>query len=328
MYRYEDIRRLHVELTSRCNAACPQCGRFAGAGEVNEALPLTELTLADIVAMFPVEFLRQLEVAYLCGNYGDAMVARDTLRVLRHLREVQPTISLALHTNGSGQTGQFWRELAGLGVSVVFAIDGLADTNPIYRRNTSWSRIMESVDAFLGAGGRGIWAFIAFSHNEHQIEEAEALSRRLGFAEFRLKRTTRFGQRAKVPVLDRDGHRLYDLSPPRAATLQATPPTEEWREIACQAVKKRELYVSAEGLIFPCCFTAHVYGRSQASRQMAAFLDALPGGRSTLDARRRPLREILEGPLFQEALPESWNHPVDAGGVLVCQQKCGAPKRE
>jgi molybdenum cofactor biosynthesis enzyme MoaA len=45
--KYEDIRRVSVEITSRCNA-CPQCPRTG-----NPILPGAELKMQDIERIFP-----------------------------------------------------------------------------------------------------------------------------------------------------------------------------------------------------------------------------------------------------------------------------------
>jgi len=39
---------------------------------------------------------------------------------------------------------------------VIFSIDGFADTNSIYRQNTNWDRIMQSVNSFIQAGGKAV----------------------------------------------------------------------------------------------------------------------------------------------------------------------------
>ena len=53
-------------------------------------------------------------------------------------------------------------------------LDGLEDTNHIYRRYTDWSKIERNAKTFLNAGGKGSWVFIVFKHNEHQVDEAES----------------------------------------------------------------------------------------------------------------------------------------------------------
>ncbi|MEG3837849.1 MULTISPECIES: tetratricopeptide repeat protein [unclassified Microcoleus] len=188
--RYEDIEIVQLDITSRCNAGCPQCPRTG-----NPILPMTELTIADIKRIFPKEFCSQLSWIYLCGNFGDAMVSNTTLPALKYFHKMGVNY-LWMYTNGSGRSPDWWRQLAKIlnqpEDRVIFAIDGLADTNHLYRRNTNWNRIMESVEAFIGAGGQAEWQYLVFEHNQHQVEEARALARRLGFIKFQAKATSRF----------------------------------------------------------------------------------------------------------------------------------------
>jgi ubiquinone/menaquinone biosynthesis C-methylase UbiE len=46
--------------------------------------------------------------------------------------------------------------------------------------------------AFIAAGGRARWDFLIFEHNQHQVEEAEALATKWGFEKFVAKKTGRF----------------------------------------------------------------------------------------------------------------------------------------
>jgi hypothetical protein len=43
---------------------------------------------------------------------------------------------------------------------------------------------MANVQAFINAGGRAEWDYLIFKHNEHQIDEAKDLSKKLGFYSF------------------------------------------------------------------------------------------------------------------------------------------------
>jgi MoaA/NifB/PqqE/SkfB family radical SAM enzyme len=340
MYRYEDIAEIHLELTTRCNASCPQCPRNLSGGPVNPSLPLVELGLEDVRRILPSELTRRLKKVYACGNYGDPMVARDTLAIFRHLRDENPALELGMFTNGSGRPASFWRDLARTVNYVRFSIDGLEDTNALYRRGTSWAQIMESVSAFIGAGGRAEWDFIVFRHNEHQIEEARALARRLGFVRFFLKRTSRFFSPAGTSgkqVVDRDGSSAYVLEEPRDPSLRNPAVVHltqvgfsEYQaetEIRCKAVGYRRLYISAEGLAFPCCWTGALYppGRRAGAAQVWDLIRKLPGGKASLDARTTLLEEIVHGPFFQELVPEGWGRrSVQDGRLEPCVRACGA----
>ena len=207
LYRYEDLRIVHLELTHRCNAACPMCARNINGGAVNPDMPLAELSLEDVRQILQPDFVARLKRIYACGNYGDPMVARECLDVFRYLREHGPDLHLDLHTNGSARKPDWWRELASIMQTgphyLRFGIDGLEDTNHLYRRGTDWKTIMRAAEAFIDAGGRAEWDFLVFRHNEHQVEQARSLAREMGFAEFFVRKTGRFVTHGELEPSDR-----------------------------------------------------------------------------------------------------------------------------
>jgi MoaA/NifB/PqqE/SkfB family radical SAM enzyme len=341
MYRYEEIREVHLEITTRCNASCPQCPRNLSGGSVNPVLPMAELSLADVERIFPLELLSRLRKLYACGNYGDPMVASDTLAIFRHLRRANRNMELGMFTNGSGKNAEFWSELAKTVSYIRFSIDGLEDTNHIYRRGTDWARIMASVRAFIAAGGRAEWDFIVFRHNEHQIEQARALAQQLGFRKFFVKRTSRFLSGGKVgdrQVHDRNGGVAYRIEPPEdpalrnpaVIALSRVPRFADYQaeaEINCKASAHKRIYVSAEGMVFPCCWMGALYppGRPAGSTQIWDLIRRLPDGKASLDARTRSIRDIVGGPFFQELVPSGWEKRRIADGRLEpCVRACGA----
>jgi MoaA/NifB/PqqE/SkfB family radical SAM enzyme len=343
MYRYEDIREVHLELTTRCNASCPQCPRNLSGGPANPGLPLVELSLADVKRIFPTDLVKRLRKLYACGNYGDPMVAKDTLAIFEHLRGENAAMELGMFTNGSGRTASFWEGLAKVTSYVRFSIDGLADTNHIYRRGTHWGRIMESVRAFVGAGGRAEWDFIVFKHNEHQLDAARALAESLGFKRFFLKKTSRFfsaGSVAGKPVRERGGEVAYVIEEPdnplfrnpavvRLAQVGQVGRFADYQaetDIACKAAQHSRLYVSAEGLVFPCCWTGALYppNKPVGTAQMWDLVRQLPAGKDSLDARRSSIRDIVHGPFFQELVPGGWpKRSVAEGRLEPCVRACG-----
>lgn len=310
-------------------------------------MPVTELNLADVELIFKPDFIKQLKSIYLCGNYGDPMVARETLEVLAYFRRSQPKIRLGMYTNGSGRVTGWWELLAGLVDYCRFSIDGLEDTNHLYRRNTSWDKIMQSVKAFIKAGGNAEWDFIVFGHNEHQVEEARALSRRLGFTKFTVKKTYRFfnlktgRRREHVDVFDSDNNYEYSITGPKEFQYQNESLVQLDRKIdaqnnydeylsrtpiSCKVAGEKKLYVSAEGLAFPCCWTANIYPWYQPPQvtEIWHLINQLPEGKDSLNAKKHPLREIVNGAFFQRLIPESWSRGSTAEGRLeVCSRVCG-----
>lgn len=235
----ENIKVLHLELTTRCNASCPQCSRM------DPALNYTEdhdLTLDRVKELFSEDFVRQLDKVFACGDFGDPAAAKNCLPILEWFREINPNITLGMNTNGGIRNTAFWTALGQLLNKptdyVVFSIDGLEDTNHIYRVDVQWKKVMSAAKAFISAGGSAHWDMLVYEHNEHQVEECKKLAKDMGFTWFRCKVSSRFATR---PV--------QFLNPPKSyATVHTNGP------VKCHALEEKSLYVAATGKLMPCCF--------------------------------------------------------------------------
>ena len=351
LYRYEDIRIVHLELTHRCNAACPMCARNIHGGAINPDMPLDELSVEDIRKILLPDFIARLKRIYACGNYGDPIVARDCLPVFRYLRENGPELNLDMHTNGSARRPDWWRELAAImrdGPHYLrFGIDGLEDTNHLYRRGTDWKTIMRNAQAFIEAGGRAEWDFLVFRHNEHQVEAAQKLAEDMGFAEFFVRKTGRFITAGELETSDRfavqnrNGAFEYWLEQPKnpdylnpayedlGRVREAYVSFDDYLdrvEINCKvAGRKGKMYLSAQGYALPCCWLGAVFSESStAERRQFADLVQRHGGNDALDAKKSGLKRVIEGPLFQQAIPCSWDlGSVAEGKLAICARTCG-----
>jgi len=376
LYRYDEIKTIHLEMTDACNAACPMCARNINGGEDNPQLPGTELSIDDIKRIFKPEFIAQLERMYMCGNFGDPIAARDTLETFAYFREHNTKMMLSMHTNGSAKRPEWWAELAaaiGRKGYVVFSLDGLEDTNHLYRQNTVWSKIMENAQAFINAGGRARWDYIVFAHNEHQVEQAESLATTMGFERFQYKKSARFFSNAsgvtkemhqagnrkglstallqapknlkyRNSVLDEiskfaKGSEEIKFIPSKVEDIKIYPQfftkdvnkkksiEKVWDEaiIRCKVSEEKSLYISAEGIVQPCCWTAgqmYVWYHTPKSTQIWKLIDQI--GKEKLNAIHNSLQEIVDGLFFQKLIPDSWNKPSCADGKLsICAKTCG-----
>lgn len=196
MFNRENVRNLHLEVTSVCNAACPMCLRETDKN-FNKETDSISLSLEKIKNLFEEKFIANLNSMQMCGTYGDPAAAPDCLSIYNYFRKINPNIELGMHSNGSLKSTYWWAELGKIlsqkNDYCYFGIDGLSDTNHIYRVNTDFNKIMKNCSAFIKAGGKAYWEFLVFEHNEHQVEDAKKLSKEMGFVEFREKVTRRFG---------------------------------------------------------------------------------------------------------------------------------------
>ena len=237
IFRFQNVKIVHLEPTTNCNAACPQCLRTRTEFEPNE------LSLEDVKLLFTPDVLMQLEKIYMCGNYGDPASARQTLEMYEYFISVNPNLTIGMNTNGGIRFPDWWTRLAkSMNKSndyVVFSIDGLEDTNHLYRRNVRWSKVMDNAKAFIDAGGSAHWDMLVFEHNKHQVDEAHKLAKDMGFNWFRAKVSRRFN---RFPV---DG-----ISQP--IEFNDTKVLEG--HIECSAMKENSIFVDASGKVFPCCW--------------------------------------------------------------------------
>jgi MoaA/NifB/PqqE/SkfB family radical SAM enzyme len=267
----DNIKAVHIELTDKCQAACPMCARNVNGGKDRPFIKNADITIDQFKQWFTPNFLSKLNNFYSCGNYGDPAFARDCLEIYSYVRECNPTTRLALHTNGSLRKPEWWKQLASVmepNGQVIFAVDGFAGKHELYRRNTKFEKVIESITAFVEAGGDARVDSLVFAHNEHETEELEKFLLDLGVKEINFKSTKRFYNLGGFPVQDNNGNHLYDLEP-------ATKP--EWdtgfygniekflnpgaiRELTKiatvkpQCITKEELYIDPYGNILPCCW--------------------------------------------------------------------------
>lgn len=232
-WQSDNLVQMHIELTNLCNAACPMCVRF----HRNSPLPRPDLefgqiTLDKFKTYFPPDIIQKCDLILFCGVHGDPCVAKDMYEICEYIYECSETTAVRVNTNGGMRKSEWWTKLGALFSTrkrgtqynfweIIFSIDGLEDTNHLYRRNVVWKSLMENVSAFINAGGGASWDYLIFKHNEHQIAEASQLSEKIGFTEFIPKKAlgVDFEENGKqtltiMPVLNKEGELDYTIEAP------------------------------------------------------------------------------------------------------------------
>ena len=341
MYSYNEIIQVHLEPTQKCQARCPMCDRNKNGGETNQYLSNADLSLNDIKKMFPIPFVKQLNNLYMCGNHGDPIFAPECLEIMKWLRAINPNIFLSITTNGGARDPEWWEELAGVVNQVIFSVDGLEDTNHLYRQGVNWASVEENMEAFCDAGGIAQWVFLVFNYNEHQVEEARAWSKMIGVKEFVIKKSGRYISTHKLKTkgdkqaIDRKGNDTTLLSPPKARKYQ-NKATKDYDEIEvkfgnlenylqkatidCKAIPKKEIYVTAEGFVHPCCWTAgrmYKWWRGPGEGQIWEHINKFE-----TSALKTTIEDIVDNGFFK-SIEDSWSKDgFDNGKLKVCALKC------
>lgn len=349
MYKYEDIKVIHLENTQNCQASCPMCDRNQNGGALNPHIDLTEITLEDAKQIFEPKFIKQLKTMYMCGNLGDPIIGKDTLEIFQYFREHNSDIWLQMNTNGGARDAEWWKELAnifGKMGSVIFSVDGLRDTNHIYRQGVNWDIVSRSMKSFIDAGGRARWDFLIFEHNQHQVETARTISKIYGFDSFVAKKTGRFVTSKTVAknahqAVNRKGHKTAELKKPKSEyqndalknqnnILKKYGSMDAYYDVVpihCKVKDEGNLFITAEGLAMPCCWTAgrmyKWWHKDPKVEQIWDFIEDV-GGKDSINAKRHGLRTVFETGIF-DRIEDSWNKlSCDEGKLKVCAMKCGS----
>ena len=328
----DNLTHIMAEMTDYCNAACPMCNRYDW--DLNLVKGVTNkhhTTLKFIKEKIGDGIISRLKVWTCQGTYGDASSNPEASDIFKYLKNINPKIDIRMITNGGARSKEFWSLLADLKVSVTFSIDGLKDTNHLYRRNVKWNKLMENVDAFIGNGGSAFWEYLVFKHNQHQIEEARLLSKKLGFKKFLHSFSERWqdynsdGDYRDITALVVDDYVIEkpieqkkdfvkqqsDLT----LTKNKHPDMNNFfeKKIKCYACydMKREIYLRANGYVSPCCILGDVE-RNEPKNIINDY--------KAINLHYTNLDNILKGNFFQTI-----KEGIDGGRQRLqgCYQTCG-----
>jgi len=333
MINYSNIRDVHLEISSLCNASCSWCPRNFWGYPYNDGYPEQNFTLAMAQQVFDPKFIQQLESLYINGNFGDVVMNPEAVEIVRYFRTHNDDLTIDISTNGAARNQEFWQALAQTRARVFFCLDGLADTHHLYRQNTVWTTVIRNAETFIAAGGHAIWKFIRFEHNQHQIQECQQASQRLGFKEFQIVEQGRdtspvFNQHGQLthvlgkyngetsfPVLFR--RRRNDTVLLEDIVADRTPK----KSINCTACSNKSIYVAANGEVSPCCwlgFYPLTYGHGNYHQAANAQVKPLINKNNAVTHGLEPAIQWFD------QVRDSWQiDDYQQGRLLICDDNCG-----
>lgn len=308
------VEAINLELTTRCNARCPMCSRTDNP--LIEDNP-SEITLSKFKKYFPPDFISNLRLITFSGSFGDSSLARDCNEIHKYITDINPNITLVFHTNGGARNSSFWKELGQYYTApnryLVFHIDGLQDTNHIYRVDVVFDKVIENAKAAINIGAHVVWAMIVFAHNEHQLLSAQQLSQQLGFVEFSPILSARFKNEQPVVWMDKRKGTTTTYNESDEPLLRARTYQVPTKTPTCKSMMFKEINVDSRGIVMPCCHFGTKYERDPAMRRI---IDPL----SNPDLNTRSITDILEDPLFDNYIESSWKNPTPT--TKICMSKC------
>jgi MoaA/NifB/PqqE/SkfB family radical SAM enzyme len=349
MFSFQELERVQIEITNRCQASCPMCLRNIHGGIENPSLMPADWSLEDFVSIFNKEVLSQIKQITFCGDFGDPIINNSLIEMCRYVKE-NSNVFVSINTNGGARNKEWWKQLATAlprAHNVVFALDGLEDTHNLYRIGTDYSNILKNAKAFIDEGGTAEWMMIRFKHNQHQVKQAEQIAKDIGFKKFTVKNSKRFGK--KFPVLDRMGKVSYHIEQSTDSNIRPVEfiDLEEYKKwqnadkMNCFTVKEKELYIDAFKTAMPCCLMAsflyanydsQLYSKydlldetsvvpiaNQIKDNVLGIVEEL-GGIKNLDTAVYGIKEIMNSYVWQTLVKSKWGEKESSACIILCSE--------
>ena len=337
--------QLIIDVTTYCNAKCPQCSRTdpnSGGLPKTKYLPLMNWTLSDIQAAYPKEQLRDVAYIQMCPTWGDAMMNPEIYEITKYfLENMKPRSGYEIITNGSMRDEEFWFNFTGLGIiakdrrmhfGICFDVDGIdQEMHSRYRRNTDLSKVLRNMKMF-SSNPRNMTRSqsVIFKHNQDYTEEIKKLAYENGSTNHAFVKSSRF-------EMDKSRHGTYqpryfknenheweylewadkEFEKPYMSLIED--PAIIQHKVACKWSIKNTLNINFDGQVWPCCY----FGSANYEKWTGEFLKNDIIKEYNLLAKEHnvkytPLRDILKSTWYRESLPKS----IDEAPISQCLRQC------
>lgn len=322
------IEELHIEISNLCNAACPMCARNDhGYGLTdNPGWGYWEKDSEHLV--FSKELVN-LKKVYFCGTHGDPISHPFLPSIIKHCKDLG--LRVEIFTNGSLRSETWWNNLLkhlDKDDKIIFGIDGI-ETNHLYRQNTDIDKILKHVRLAVNSGIIVQWDFLAFKHNEYELEKCKETAKGLGVKYFRIRRTARFNS-DKFEVRNKNNEITHYLEPPSSTelihpdfekikkTYSSLPATYK---ITCLYKEAKKIYVNSRLEVFPCCYISDVNEKKKLNLDISNLHVPI----EEMSLKNKSWEDILSIPFYKEELLKSFN---SKNTIKRCIFTCGVIDRE
>ena len=336
------LKKIELEITSNCNAACPGCARTLNSN----LLKINSFTFDDLKRIFPADDYTGIEFKF-CGVLGDPIVNPDCLKMIEWL--VYNGGYCEISTNGGYNNDEWWTRLGQVArtypgkLHIHFCADGHKETNHIYRVNTKWNVIERNMTAFSLSAPKhhATWIYIVFDHNEHELEIAKSHAEVLGFnfatrtgmrnsyhnwiAKLGKKNavvektitTTGKKEHSKKEIVKEIDNFIKDYRNNRDNTKKQ----EIVDSIVCKYIHENEIFIASDQSMWPCCFLWDSAFKN--NENIIEKLSQFDPNWNSL--KHHSIDEIKKHPWFKELLAASWD-PEHALHFNRCIRTCAKNK--
>lgn len=322
-----------MDISTYCNAGCPQCHRTNNdnIGKKADWLPLIQWHLNDFKKAFPKEQIDNIKEFHFCGTWGDPVMNRDIFEILKYICDTNDYTRVSIDTNGSLRNEDFWWNIGvafGERLRVVFAIDGInQEMHNIYRRYTSLDKILSNMEILSKTQAKAHSQTIIFKHNENYIEEIKQLAYAHGSKSHVHVISDRFNniyngvyEGDKRKYKDENGKEFFleraNNKKLKGGSIDGLG-MELSKNVSCRwALPRNEVVINPDGQVLPCCFHANrfFYLRTQTNKEkyewemkerFNSYYDNYIDNLQSYNVFHTSLSKIMKSDFFTETLPKS-----------------------
>ena len=316
MVDYDGI--IELELSSLCNAKCSDCMRTR-LDNANKFYEKKNITLKELEDWFYDLDLENTKIK-LCGVLGDPMINPELDEILFYLLYEKKTKNIEMSTNGGTRTENFWKELGTLSKNsnerfiIHWSIDGA--TRNDYRENVNLDRVWNNIRAYHSTGGNSIWQYIIFDYNEDEVDIAREMAKDNGMKFYTRKSWRNTSSENKfqseaTKEIDSDSHmEVY---------MRAYTGSYEKPKIQCRHKIKNEIFIGANGRVWPCC---HLYDEHVADKHSSIRTLLNSQGSDFNLLSKNKLKTILSHEWYVNLLEKSWDKKHELN-LPRCYIACG-----
>lgn len=258
MHYIQNPTKIQFELSTVCNALCLGCVR-TDASFTQSKFSIPSGSYIDIEQIFKLlksDAMKTVTALEFCGTIDEPLVHPNFLELLEGLDK---RYTIYIHTNGGLRTPTYYTKLAQIlhtfsEYEMLFSLDGLENTNHLYRQNVDWYKCIENAQAFINAGGNAIWQFIVFPWNQHQTIEAKQYAKQLGFKKFAIRHDRSFIKDWPIEKINEQKEKAPLTDYVTSKNIYERVAGKENNFIKCNNKSKGMYFVSYDAKLWPCCF--------------------------------------------------------------------------
>ena len=312
-------------------------------GNLADFVELKHWDMNVVLPNLELEKMTSLRYVKIEGDNGDALMHPDIFTLLDAIMVAPSKPNVKILTNGGMRNPKWWREFGARyknRLVVQFSIDGLSDTNSLYRVDIDHVRVLKNVQAFVQGGGEAIQRCLVFKHNQHQIAEIVSQARSLGIKSliFIPNDRARFQEFSQWAVYDKnyqishyientdydnlESEHLIRQKLSRFNYNESTVPLYEnivirIEDEVCPVWRSGQLSITYKGHVIPCCdYHADLYfdhPNNDSFREMVGPVDLN-------DVNLHKLSDILDpGRFYGQRLTQSLK---ENRALSRCKSRC------